>query len=197
MPSSGLLLLNDTLLLDVAVLSQEYSPIELVGGDNHITELDEILITPELFKAIFFPYGDNFSINNVTNTEYYKYITFLPPWRSINLGKPFSLLELVINNIETDLGVTRNCFETYTLIELSKELSNIKSLCDIKFCSNLCTLTWSNILNIIQTEYINRSALDPLKQSVLVINIIFKTSNPHILPTIVKFKFRMDINNLV
>jgi hypothetical protein len=188
---------HDTILLDVAVLTQKYSsPIEIVCGDSHITELDEILIAPEIFKTLFFPHGENFCINKVTNPEFYKYITFLPPWRRIQLGQPFSLLELVLSNIETDLGVTRNCFETSTLIELSKEFSNIKSICDIKFCSNACTLTWGNILNIIQTEAINRDKLNPLKQTILVINVIFQTSNPNILLTIVKFKYRMDVSKL-
>lgn len=198
MSTSGLVLSHDTLLLDVAILTQKYSsPIEIVCGDSHITELDEILITPEIFKTLFFPHGENFCINKVTKPEFYKYITFLPPWRSVHLGQPFSLLEIVVSNIEKDLGVTRNCFETSTLIELSKEFSNIKSICDIKFCSNACTLTWSNILNIIRTEAINRDKLNPLNQTILVINVIFQTSNPNILLTIVKFKYRMDVSKLI
>jgi hypothetical protein len=198
MPKSGLVGSHNTLLLDVAVLTQDYSsPIAIVCGDSHITELDEILITPEIFKTIFFPHGENFCITKVTNPEFYKYITFLPPWRSVCLGQPFSLLEVVISNIETDLGVTRNCFETCTLIELSKEFSNIKTLCDIKFCSNACTLTWGNILNIIRTEAINSDKLNPLTQIILVINVVFQTSNPNILLTIVKFKYRMDVSKLI
>ena len=198
MPKSELVGSHNTLLLDVAVLTQDYSsPIEIVSSDSHITELDEILITPEIFKTIFFPHGENFCINKVTNPEFYKFITFLPPWRSVNSGQPFSLLELVISNIETDLGVARNCFETCTLIELSKEFSNIKSLCDIKFCTNACTLTWGNILNIIRTEAINRDKLNPLNQTILVINVIFQTSNPNILLTVVKFKYRMDVSKLI
>jgi len=198
MPTSELVLSHDTLLFDVAVLSQEYtSPIAIVSGDSHITELDNIIITPEKFKTLFFPHGVNFCINKLTNTELYKYITFLPPWRSVQLGQPFSLLELVLSNIEKDLGVTRNCFETCTLIELSKEFSNIKTLCDIKFCNNACTLTWDNILSIIRTEATNRDNLNPLRQTILVINVIFQTTNPNILLTIVKFKYKMDISSLI
>lgn len=198
MPTSGLVLSHDTLLFDVAVLSQEYtSPIAIVCGDSHITELDNIIITPEKFKTLFFPHGVNFCINKLTNTDLYKYITFLPPWRSVQLGQPFSLLELVLSNIEKDLGVTRNCFETCTLIELSKEFSNIKTLCDIKFCNNACTLTWDNILSIIRTEATNRDISNPLTQTILVINVIFQTSNPNILLTIVKFKYKMDISSLI
>jgi hypothetical protein len=188
--------ISDTIILDIAVLCQEYSPIEVVCNNNHIIELDEILITEDIFRQIFYPYGENFGIdkNICCNARFFPYITFLPPYRTINIGQPFSLLEQIILNIENDLNVTRNCFVTCTLIELSKELSNIKSLCDINCCSILCSLPWSNILNIIRNDYLSRDPANPLRQTILVISVIFKTPNTSILPTIIKFKYRMDIN---
>lgn len=188
--------ISDTISLDIAVLCQEYSPIEVACNNNHIIDLDEILITEDIFRQIFYPYGENFGIDKKVccNTSVFPYITFLPPWRSINCGQPFSLLEQIILNIENDLNVTRNCFATCTLIELSKELSNIKTLCDINCCSILCSLPWSNIINIIRNDYINRDPLNPAKQTLLIISVIFKTPNTCILPTIIKFKYRMDIN---
>lgn len=187
---------SDTISLDVAVLCQEYSPIEVACNNNHIVELDEIPITEEMFRQIFYPYGENFGIDKKVcgNDISFRYITFLPPWRTLNCGKPFSLLEQIILNIENDLNVTRNCFLTCTLIELSKELSNIKTLCDINCCSVLCTLPWSNVINIIRNDYINRDITNPLRQALLVISVIFKTPNTCILPTIIKFKYRMTIS---
>lgn len=187
---------TDTITLDVAFLSQEYSPIEVTCNNNHIIELDEICIDQNTFKCIFYPYGENFGLekNNCCNPAIFPYITFLPPYRSINCGQPFSLLEQIIMNIENDLNVTRNCFTTCTLIELSKELSNIKTLCDIECCSLLCSLPWSNVQSIIKNDYINRVQNNPLRQMVLVISIIFKTPNTCILPTIIKFKYRMNID---
>jgi hypothetical protein len=189
-------IISDTITLDIAVLCQEYSPIEVACNNNHIIELDEILITEDIFKQIFYPYGENFGIDkkiSLTNAAF-KYITFLPPCRTINCGEPFSLLEQIILNIESDLNVTRNCFATCTLIELSKELSNIKSLSDINCCNIICSIPWSNIVNIIRNDYVTRDPLNPLKQTLLVISVIFKTPNSAILPTIIKFKYRMDIN---
>jgi hypothetical protein len=187
---------SDTVSLDIAVLCEEFSPIEVESNNKHIIELDEILITEDTFKQIFYPYGENFGLdkNICGNSTYFQYITFLPPWRSLNFGQPFSLLEQIIMNIEKDLNVTRNCFQTCTLIELSKELSNIKTLSDINCCSVLSSLSWSNIVNIIRNDYINRDISNPLKQTLLIINVIFKTPNTCILPTIVKFKYRMNIN---
>jgi hypothetical protein len=189
-------LISDTITLDIAVLCQEYSPIEVACNNNHIIELDEILITEDIFKQIFYPYGENFGIDKkiCSNNIAFKYITFLPPWRTLHCGEPFSLLEQIILNIESDLNVTRNCFATCTLIELSKELSNIKSLSDINCCNILCSIPWSNILNIISNDYKTRDPLNPLKQTILIISVVFKTPNASILPTIIKFKYRMDIN---
>lgn len=187
---------SDTIALDIAVLCQEYSPIEVSCNNNHIIELDEILITEDIFRQIFYPYGENFGLDNkvCSNSTAFPYITFLPPWRTLNCGQPFSLLEQIILNIENDLNVTRNCFLTCTLIELSKELSNIKTLCDINCCSLLCSLPWSNVINIIRNDYLNRDINNPLRQTLLIISVIFKTPNTCILPTIIKFKYRMNIN---
>jgi len=187
---------SDTITLDIAFLSQEYSTaIEIACNNKHIVELDDIIIDQCTFKAIFYPFGENFGLekNNCCNPGIYPYITFCPPYRSINCGQPFSLLEQIILNTENDLNVTRNCFTTCTLIELSKEISNIKTLCDIESCSLLCSLPWSNIQNIIKNDYINRVQFNPLRQMVLVISIIFKSPNTCVLPTIIKFKYRMNI----
>ena len=185
---------SNTITLDVAVMCQEYSPVELTSIDNHIINLDEILITEDLFKHIFYPYGENFGLDSTlcSMPNIHKYVTFLPPFRSINFGEPFSLLEQIILNIEADLNVTRNCFTTNTLIELSKELSGIKTLYDINCCNIMCSLTWSNIMSIIRNEYV--SSKHPLNQILLIISIVFKTPNNAILPTIVKFRYRMNIN---
>jgi hypothetical protein len=146
-----------TLPIDIAFISQKITPIDLAETDNHITELDDILIDSELFKQIFYPHGENFGIDTtiLSNPNVLNYISFMSPHRTLNGGsKPFSLLELIISNIETDLNVNRNCFKTATLIELSKELSNIKTLCDIHSRCIECSLPWSNVLSIIKDNYI-------------------------------------------
>jgi hypothetical protein len=188
----------DTLPIDIAFISQQITPIDLAETDNHITELDDILIDSELFKQIFYPHGENFGIDTtiLSNPNVLNYTSFMSPHRTLNGGsKNFSLLELIISNIETDLNANRNCFKTGTLIELSKELSNIKTLCDIHSRCVECSLPWSNVLSIIKDNYINRDKSLPLKQALLIISVVFKSPNPHILPTIIKFKYRMNIQN--
>jgi hypothetical protein len=187
---------DNTIYLDIAVLCQEYTSVEILPTNNHIIELDEILIDENTFKQIFYPYGENFGLDkNICSNQYLlNYITFLPPLRSFNCGIPFSLLDQIINNIEEDLNVTRNCFTTESLIDLSKEISSIKYLCDINCCSLLSSLTWSSIMDIIRTSYKNRSPSNLFTQTLLVISVIFRNPDPRVLPTIIKFRYRMDIN---
>jgi hypothetical protein len=190
--------LCDSILLDIAVLCQDYSPIVVTPTNYHIIELDEIPIEECIFKQIFYPYGENFGLDkkNCSNPQLLKYISFEYPYRTVHNNQPFSLLETIILNIEDDLNVTRNCFTTCTLIELSKELSSIRTLCDINCCSLLCCLSWSNIINILRTGYVNVEN-HPFKNVLLVINVIFKSVDPKLLPTIVKFRYKVDLNDIL
>lgn len=187
----------DTLSIDIAYINQNITSVELTETDNHIIELDDILIDCNLFKQIFYPHGNNFGIDNniLSNPNIISYISFMSPYRTLNNGsKPFMLLEQIISNTENDLNVNRSCFTTSTLIELSKEITNIRTLCDIHSRCVLCSLPWDNVVSIIKNNYINRDKNIPLKQAILIISVVFKSPNPHILPTIVKFKYRININ---
>jgi hypothetical protein len=188
---------TDTILLDVAFMSQEFTQIHIAGIDNHIIELDEIPVTTILFKLLFYPHGENFELNNQlaaltnNNQNIISYISFLPCYRTINC-EPFSLLEQVIAYIEKDLCVSRNCFTTNTLIELSKELSEIKTLNNICWSSIAHTLSWSDIINIIKNEKDSRAIANPLRHALLVISVVFKNPNPNILPIIIKFRYKIE-----
>jgi len=188
--------------IDVAVLCQEYTTIEKMCHD-HIINLDEILITKDLFQCIFYPYYENFGINknNVCNNcSYQEYISFLPEYRTVN-GKKFYLLEEIISNIESDLNISRNCFTVESLVELTNEIISINSLCDLNCCSVLSSLTWCNILEIIKNYSIindncdcTASNINTAKQKVIpicVISVIFKTPTPGVKNTIVRFNYRI------
>ena len=183
---------KSNIVLDVAVLTQEYSPVEVTCNNNHIVNLDEIEITEENFKNIFYPYGENFGLdcNRCNNMKDFFYITFLAPYRKID-GKLFSLLEEIIKNIEDDLNVSRNCFTTCSLIELTNDLSNIKTLCDINCCSLLCCLTWSNVLSVLK-DYNLANNTNIIYKPLFVVNVVFKTPNPNVKPTIIKFNYRLS-----
>jgi hypothetical protein len=144
--------INKKIIIDVAVLCQEYVNIDIACNDN-VINLDEIEITTEIFQSIFYPYGDNFGINKdfvCNNTEMLPYISIHLDYRTI-MQKKFFLLEELIANIERDLNIPRTCFTKESLIELTHEISCIKTLCDINSCSVLSSLSWANISEIINS----------------------------------------------
>jgi hypothetical protein len=187
---------TNKVVIDIAVLCQEYTKIEKMCND-HIINLDEIEITKELFQYIFYPFCDNFGINRNTicnNCTYIPYISFLPEYRSVN-GKKFYLLEEIISNIETDLNISRNCFTVESLVELTNEIISISSLCDLNCCSVLASLTWCNILEIVNNYNIINDNCDcsikPPVIPIFAISVIFKTPTPHVKNTIVRFNYRI------
>ena len=191
---------NNTFILDFAVLSQSYPSVKVDEIPSHIIELDEIRISINDFKYIFYPYGNVFGINlkNVKgNPKYFPYITFLPPFRKFN-GENFSLLNSLVLNIENDLGVTKNCFTTSSFIEFSKEIISLKTLCDLDCCSVISSLSWDDIVSIISNENKTRNETKvPYEYLELVLSIIFTTPNKKILETVVKFRYIIDIKTTI
>ena len=197
-------------VIDVAVLCQEYTTIETMCHDN-IINLDEIHLTKEVFQSIFYPYHENFGLNKDfvnNNMDISSHISFIPEFRSVN-SKKFYLLEEIISNIERDLNISRNCFTKESLVELTNEIISIKSLCDINCCSVLASLSWQNILEIIKNyQLINYCQCEKGSESgenyckicknskseiipICVVNIIFKTPTPGVKNTIIRFNYRI------
>jgi hypothetical protein len=181
---------DSNLILDVAVLCQEYSPVEINCNNSHIVNLDEISISEDTFRNIFYPYGENFGIDPKKScVNDFFYITFLAPYRKVDC-KPFYLLEEIIKNTEEDLNVSRNCFTTCSLTDLRNDLLKIKSLCDLNCCSLSCSLTWSNIITMMR-DYSLVNNYPKNIRPLFVVNVIFKSPNPCVKPTVVKFNYRV------
>jgi hypothetical protein len=94
-----------------------------------------------------------------------------------------------LNNIENDLNVSRNCFTTESIIELTNELIKINSLCDINYCSVLASLPWSNIKKIIDNDTLSSDYKKKDKVICFVISVIFKTPTPGVKPNIFRFPY--------
>ena len=189
--SINMKLTNDKIFIDVAVLCQEYTNVETMCGD-HIVNLDEIEISKDIFQSIFYPYGENFGLNKdyvCNNKELLPYLSFLPEFRRVN-NKRFYLLEELILNIENDLNISRNCFTKESLVELTNEIFEIKSLCNINCCSVLSSLTWTNINEIIHNYKTLKDCSSEIV-IILVINLIFKTPTPGVKNTLIRFQYRI------
>lgn len=184
--------IRNKVYIDVAVVSEEHTKIELMS-DDHIVNLDEIDVTLDIFQSMFYPYKQNFGINRelfLNNIQLLSFISFSPNFRSVN-GKQFNLLEEIIGNIENDLCISRNCFTKESLVELTNEITSIKSFLDIKCRSVLSSLTWTNILDIINNYKITKSEIIPI----LIINIIFKSDTPQAKDTIIRFQYKICSNS--
>ena len=182
------------LLIDIAVLCQEVTSIDVACDNANTTELDEIIISEDIFKKIFYPHGETFGIDQsiALSKMYYEYITFLTPFRTVN-NKLFILLEQILRNIENDLNISRNCFTTTSMVEITNELLNIKTLCDLNCCSVLNSLTWTNIQDIIENYKIIHKK-NPDMNLIAAISVIFRTPTDGVKNTIIKFKYRI-LNN--
>ena len=183
-------------VIDVAVICQELAEIDKMC-DDHVINLDEILITKEDFQNIFYPFSENFGINKnsiVANDFYLQLISFLPEFRTTN-KKKFYLLEEILTNMESDLNISRNCFTTESRVELSSQILGINSLCDINCCSLLSSLTWSNIMDIIYNyQLINKDKCTNTNDPIIpicVVTVIFKTPTPDVKNTVVRFNYRL------
>jgi hypothetical protein len=178
------------LKIDVAIICQEISKIETMCDKYNIVELDNILITKDKFRQLFFHYGENFGLEKKTaiNQENIHYISFSQEYRTINKNK-FYLLDKILQNLEVDLNVSRDCFTVETRVALAKELTNIKSLCDIDCCSVISSLTWQNIEDIIR----DHSKLNDNKkiQAYLCVSIIFRTPTEGARDTLIKFTYKI------
>jgi len=194
---------NDTLQINFAILSQDYSSIDIQKETLNVINLDKIPISFKDFSCIFYPTCGVFGlddkvkdINKKPTSYFFKYITFLPPYRKL-AGKNFFLLNSIILNIENDLGISRNCFTTESLIELEKEMAQIKTLYDINQCDCKTTLNWNDIICII--DNLNKTNIcenTPYKYVELILSVVFITPNESILKTVVNFSYLIDITEI-
>ena len=182
---------DERLTIDVAVLYQETTEIRQMCKD-HITNLDDIDITEDAFRKMFYPHSENFCIDTNyinSNEELKKKVSFLPEHRSVN-GKKFYLLEQILTNLETDLCVPRTCFTIDSRVELANEITGIKTLGDLNVNSVLSSLTWSNILEIIKSYRLVKNK-NTVVTPVCVISVIIKTPTNSVENTIIRFNYKI------
>lgn len=127
-------------------------------------------------------------------------------------NNPFSLQEILLENIATDLASAYpsflSLFNTCSFISFIKEMTNIKSLNDLipSASSQTCeSLDWSNILELVRQEY--NEVVDGVNQwtntdarAILKITLVVKTTInlaamavPNIVST-TEIVFRYNIN---
>jgi hypothetical protein len=185
---------NETKDVDVAALGHMLNEVEL-KENAHIIELDDIVVSAFIFRHMFYSFdSEHFNLDGdiCRSKEKVDLIPHISFEERTSNGANFNLMQTILANMEKDLGVSRECFDLCCRLELEKELSSIRTLCDINVCSVLCALTWSEILNVLKSKGASSTGLDSFGnpvQHILKISIVFKNPNQDIKDTIVKFRY--------
>jgi hypothetical protein len=77
-------------------------------------------------------------------------------------------------------------------MELTNEISSIQSLYDVPVTSLLSSLTWSNIVSLLNDYTITKNLSNTVLQPLFVVNVVFKTPNSSVKPTMIKFNYRIS-----
>jgi len=175
--------------IDIAVLCQEFSPMEVTCDNSNVTTLDDIEIKQKDFLTLFYPHGQNFGMNKTiaNDKRYSPYISFESTYRTVN-KKRFFLLECILSNLEADLNIPRTCFTTSSRIDLANEFTNLKTLCDMNCCSVVSSLPWNHVEDIIHNfEIYENGPIVPI----FVVSICFKTPTKGVKDNIIRFQYRI------
>ncbi len=182
-------------IIDVAVIDVSLNPINIVtDGSAHLVILDSIDISSNIFHAIFYDSSGDFSLNpNYDGLDILKpYVGISNPYRTKDNGHNFCLIDTIFDNIECDLGVCRTAFTPCTNIALNKQLAALKTFYDLGLIKLECSLSWSEIINVINCAIDDLVNVPPNIIVDLVISIVFTTPTIGVYPTIIKLIYSTD-----
>ena len=194
--------------IDIAAIGQPLSAVA-VEDNMHVITLDTIgAITTQEFRTLFYyTDGETFGVNPaaVLDPSASSLISFLGDERTMNGGDiSFNLIEAVFENLESDLGIKRECFDLCSKVELTKELSRISTLADIETCVVLCSLKWSDIKRILLQKSVQigqplagstvseAGTCNDAIQHILVVSVIFKNPNVKTKDVMIRFKYAVQ-----
>ena len=164
---------NCNIPINIANICQKYSDFQLVQDSDVPIQLETIDICLNTFKYLFYE-TDSFNINPCAcnNPNLFPYVSLLPHDRTKIDGMPFSLINEIYSNIEECLNITIEAIEPTSRIVLNKEISSIKSLCQLHCQSLVNSLRWCDIINMVLSD----PNYDPDKPLNLRITLVFVSS---------------------
>jgi len=192
--------------INIAVVCQKYSNFELIENGLEPITLKPIEMTLPTFRYIFYE-TDSFNINPAagTNPSLFDYVSLLPgqiingdpgatgrfklvgvdPITQNPIYNPFSLLDEIYSNIQECLDIPIEAIEPTSRIILNKEVSSIKSLCNLHCQSIVNSLKWSDVVNIILAD----SNYHPELPLNLSITLVFVSSTQNVSNLVVLMSF--------
>jgi hypothetical protein len=172
--------------INVAYICQKYSNFQLIEDNCTPIQLEPIEICLNTFKYLFYE-TECFNINQCAcnNSSLFPYISLLPANRNKIDGTPFSLVNEIYSNIEECLNITIEAIEPTSRIILNKEISSIKSLCQLHCQSLVNSLRWCDIINMVLSD----PNYDPEKPLNLRITLVFVSSTQDVKNVIVVINY--------
>jgi hypothetical protein len=175
--------------IDVAVIDISVNAIRMISDISaHFVILDNIEIDSTVFHSIFYDSSGNFALNPAyaRDDDVRPYVGINFPYRTINDGNFFSLLDIIFDNIEFDLNISRLAFTPCTNIALTKQLIGLKTFYDLGLLRLECSLDWKSIIYAVNGEIEDIRNLPPFVIVDLIISIVFTSPTVGVLPTIIK-----------
>lgn len=159
--------------INIACVCQKYSDFQLVENNDVPIQLRPIDICLGTFKYLFYETdGFNINPNACNNASLFPYVSLLPEDCKKIDGSSFSLVHEIYANIEECLNITIEAIEPTSRIILNKEISSIKSLCQLHCQSLVNSLRWSDVVNMALSD----PNYDPTKSLNLCITLVFVSS---------------------
>lgn len=177
---------NCNIPINIANICQKYSNFQLVEDSDIPIQLETIPICLNTFKYLFYE-TDCFNINPCAcnNPNLFHYVSLLPNDRTKVDGMPFSLLNEIYSNIEECLNITIEAIEPTSRIVLNKEISSIKSLCQLHCQSLVNSLRWCDVVNMVLSDP-NYNPDEPLN---LRITLVFVSSTQDVKNVVVSMNY--------
>lgn len=179
--------------LDIAIIERDYTDIKLKNIDDHMVSLDSIDIQENVFKNMFYS-DDNFKVPTNewlnSNPNLKSYVSLSETDRKVN-NNPFSLIDCIIENIETDLNLSRDSLTAMTMITLNKNIMSIKTLCDLSDTTKfnvINSMKWTDILSLLSSK--KTGTILPV---IFAISVVFVSQNPGIKNTVVQINYKTTI----
>lgn len=140
-------------VINIACVCQRYSDFKLIENNDVPIQLKPIPICLGTFKYLFYETdGFNINPNAYNNASLFPYISLLPDDCKKMDGTPFSLVHEIYANIEECLNITIEAIEPTSRIILNKEISSIKSLCQLHCQSLVNSLRWCDVVNMVLSD---------------------------------------------
>lgn len=205
---------SPAVIVDIATMKENMNSVKLNNNIN--INLAAISITYDNFRKLFYYQNSDFSPSVTAftvsgeNIKEYIYNDNQHVITSDGSIRKFNLFRELLNVYETKLGSSSNCWDSCSLTNFQKTISQINTLLDVGgSCCISCSLTLDEFFNSIEQQGVELSGntfprdlnyavpKDKTKTPIAVVTAQF-VSSTHLVPDInITWAFAIDFTNVV